>query len=147
MPLWTKPSGLYRHRRGPGLYKVGYRERNLHIGMPSLPSTPRKVPSGHRWESSVLHLHCPSVRPTYHSPEARGPPNPGLPQYPRNQASMTRCPARKLSSALQGGSLLRILTVFGRNERVRICNTNITHTAVESIIFHESHPLTTFFAR
>ena len=34
--------------------------------------------------------------------------------------------------------------LFGRNERVRIYNTNTTHTAVESIIFHESHLLTTF---
>ena len=34
--------------------------------------------------------------------------------------------------------------VFGRNEHVRICNTSTTHTAVESIIFHEYHPLTTF---
>ena len=34
--------------------------------------------------------------------------------------------------------------VFGRNEHVRICNTSTTHTVIESIIFHESHPLTTF---
>ena len=34
--------------------------------------------------------------------------------------------------------------VFGRNERVRICNTSTTHTAIESIIFHESNLLTTF---
>ena len=34
--------------------------------------------------------------------------------------------------------------IFGRNERVRICNTGTTHTAAESIIFHESNPLTTF---
>ena len=34
--------------------------------------------------------------------------------------------------------------VFGRNERVRICNTSTTHTTAESIIFHESNPLTTF---
>ena len=34
--LWTKPFGLYRHRRGLGLYKVGYRERNQHIRTPTL---------------------------------------------------------------------------------------------------------------
>ena len=108
-PLWTKPSGLYRHRRGLGLYKVGYRERNLHIWSPSLPSTPGRVPSGHGRESSVLYLYRPSVQPTYHSPDARGPLSPGLPQQPLNQTSMTWWPAHRLSSALQGGFLLRIL--------------------------------------
>ena len=29
--LRTKPSGLYRYRRGLGLHKVGYREEDLHI--------------------------------------------------------------------------------------------------------------------
>ena len=28
--LRTKPSGLYRHRRGLGLHRVGYREGDLH---------------------------------------------------------------------------------------------------------------------
>ena len=54
---------------------------NLHIRTPSLPSTPRRVPSGHGREPSVLYLHSPSVRPTYHSPDARGPLNPGLTQW------------------------------------------------------------------
>ena len=75
----TKPSGLYRHRRRLGLYKVGYRERNLHIWMPSLPSTPRRVPSGHRRESLVLYLHSPLVRPMSPMPDAQGPLRPGLP--------------------------------------------------------------------
>ena len=59
---------------------------------------------------------------------------------------MTRCPARRLSSALQGGFLFSEVSriVFGRNERVRICNTSTKHKTVESIIFHESNPLTTF---
>ena len=35
----------------------------LHIVSPSLPSTPRKVPSGHGTESSILYLHSPGVRP------------------------------------------------------------------------------------
>ena len=34
--IWTKPSGLYRHRRWLGLHKVGYRERNLHIHISKL---------------------------------------------------------------------------------------------------------------
>ena len=29
--LQTKPSGLYRHRRGLGLHRVGYKEGDLHI--------------------------------------------------------------------------------------------------------------------
>src|SRR3954470_10072390 len=31
--------------------------------LPSLPSTPRKVPSGHGTKSSILYLHSPRVRP------------------------------------------------------------------------------------
>ena len=27
--LWTKPSGLYRHRRGLGLHKVGYNTQDF----------------------------------------------------------------------------------------------------------------------
>ena len=30
---------------------------------PSLPSTPRKVPSGHGTKSSILYLHSPGVQP------------------------------------------------------------------------------------
>ena len=29
--LWTKPSGLYRHRRRLGLHRVGYKGEDLHI--------------------------------------------------------------------------------------------------------------------
>ena len=36
---------------------------DLHIVSPSLPSTPRKDPSGHGTESSILYLHSPGVRP------------------------------------------------------------------------------------
>ena len=36
---------------------------DLHIVSPSLPSTPRKVLSGHRTKSSILYLHSPGVRP------------------------------------------------------------------------------------
>ena len=34
--LRTKSFGLYRHRRGLGLHKVDYRERNLHIRIAKL---------------------------------------------------------------------------------------------------------------
>ena len=36
---------------------------DLHIKSPSLPSTPRKVLSGHGTKSSILYLHSPGVRP------------------------------------------------------------------------------------
>ena len=36
---------------------------DLHIVSPSLPSTPRNVPSGHGTKSSILYLHSPTVRP------------------------------------------------------------------------------------
>src|SRR3954464_1291931 len=61
--LWTKPSGLYRHRRGLGLDRLGYKEGDLHIRTAKLASTPRKVPSGHGTKSSILYLHSPTVRP------------------------------------------------------------------------------------
>ena len=34
--LWTKPSGLYRHRRRLGLHRVGDREGDLHIRIAKL---------------------------------------------------------------------------------------------------------------
>ena len=34
--LWTKPSSLYRHRRGIGLHKVGYKGGDLHIRITKL---------------------------------------------------------------------------------------------------------------
>ena len=49
--LRTKPSGIYRHRRGLGLHRVGYKETNIISGSPSLSSTQRRVPSGHGTES------------------------------------------------------------------------------------------------
>src|SRR3954467_5646367 len=36
---------------------------DLHTVSPSLPSTPRRVPSGHEMKSSILYLHSPTVRP------------------------------------------------------------------------------------
>ena len=61
--LRTKPSGLYRHRRGLGLHGVGYRAGDLPSESPSLPSRPRRVPSGHWTKSLILYLHSPTVRP------------------------------------------------------------------------------------
>ena len=63
--LWTKPSSLYRQRRGLGLHRVGYREGDLTSELPSLPSTQRRVPSEHGTKSWVLYLHSPTVRLKY----------------------------------------------------------------------------------
>ena len=80
--LRTKSSGLYRHREDLGLHKVGYKERNLHIWSPSLPSMPRRVPSGHGAVFGLRVLHSPSFRPMANKPDARGPLTPGLPHPP-----------------------------------------------------------------
>ena len=74
-----------------------------------MPSTPRRVPSGHGCGLRSSYLHSPSARPMANKSDARGPLSPGLPQYPPNQSSMTRCSAHRLSSALQGGFLHRWL--------------------------------------
>ena len=63
--LRTKSSGLYRHWEDLGLHIVGLKRRRSTFGSPSLPSTPRRVPSGHKTKSSVLYLHSPTVRPMY----------------------------------------------------------------------------------
>ena len=61
--LRTKPSGLYRDRRGLGLHRVGYKEEIYISELPSLPSMQRRVPPGHGTKSWILYLHSPTVRP------------------------------------------------------------------------------------
>ena len=73
-----KPFGLYRHWRGLGLHEVGYKAGDIHIRPPSLPSTPRRVPSGHGRKSSISYLHGPIVRPMSNRPNTQGPLNTGL---------------------------------------------------------------------
>ena len=63
--LPTKPFGLYRHRRGLELHRVGYGEGDLTSESSILPSTPGRVPSGDGAKSSILSLHSPTVRPKY----------------------------------------------------------------------------------
>ena len=63
--LWTKPSGLYRHWRGLGLHRVGYKGGDLHIRIAKLAFHAKRVPSGHGTKSSILYLHSPIVRPKY----------------------------------------------------------------------------------
>ena len=42
--LWTKPSGLYRHRRGLGLHRLGYKGGDLHIRIAKLAFHPKESP-------------------------------------------------------------------------------------------------------
>ena len=63
--LRTKPFGLYRHRRGLGLHRVGYKGGDLHIRIAKLASTQRRVPPGHGMKFSILYLHNPTVRHKY----------------------------------------------------------------------------------
>src|SRR5215216_2482142 len=72
-PLRTNLSSLYRYRRDLGLYRVGYRGRKLQIRMPILPSTQRRVPSGHEGWPSILYLHGPSVWPILVDPDTEDP--------------------------------------------------------------------------
>src|SRR3989337_2998263 len=78
----TTLSGLYRHRRDLELHGVGYIRKNLHSWLPSLPSTPRRVQSGHGYSLRPSCLHSPPVRPIDNRPDARGPLSPGLPHCP-----------------------------------------------------------------
>ena len=80
LPLRTTSSGLYKHREDLGLHRVGYKEVNLHIWSPSLPSTPRRVQPGHGYSLRPSCLHSPLVRPMDNRPDARGPLSPGLPR-------------------------------------------------------------------
>ena len=107
--LRTNLSGLYRHRRGLGFTWSRLQGRKYNIRIARLAFHAKESPI--RTRAKVLSLvssrfNSPDV---VHSPAVRIPPNPGLPQYPLNQASTTMSLARNLSSALQGGFHLRIL--------------------------------------
>ena len=57
--LRTKASGLYRHRRGLGLHRVGYKGGDLHIRIAKLAFHAKEIYT----ESSILYLHSLAVRP------------------------------------------------------------------------------------
>ena len=78
--LRTKPSGLYRHRRGLGLHQVGYREGNLHIRIAKLAFHAKESPTRTRDEVFYLVSSYPDSLAYAYSPAVRGPLNPGLPQ-------------------------------------------------------------------
>ena len=107
--LRTNLSGLYRHRRGLGFTRSRLQGRKYNLRIAKLVFHAKESPF--RTRDGVLGLvssRSNSPDDAY-SPAVWIPPNPGLPQDPLNLASMTMCPARRLSSALQGGFLLRIL--------------------------------------
>ena len=52
--LRTKPSGLYRHRRGLGLHRVGYKGGDLHIRIAKLAFHAKESPV--RTQDEVFNL-------------------------------------------------------------------------------------------
>ena len=50
----TKPSCLYRHWRGLGLHRVGYKEGDLHIRIAKLAFHAKESPIRTRVESSIF---------------------------------------------------------------------------------------------
>ena len=77
--LRTKPSGLYRHRRGLGLHRVGYKGGDLHIRIAKLAHA-KESPTW-TWDEVFNLVSSQSNSPTKgYSLAVRGPPNPGLPQ-------------------------------------------------------------------
>ena len=79
MPLRTKPSSLYRHRRDLGLYRVGLRRKESSHPNAKLAIHAKESPIRNEGRPSISYLHDRSVRPMSHSPTIRGPLNPGLP--------------------------------------------------------------------
>ena len=65
MSVRTKPSGLYRHRRGLGLHRVSYREGDLHVRIAKLAFHAKESPIRTWDEVFSLDLHSPTVRQNY----------------------------------------------------------------------------------
>ena len=78
--LRTKPSGLYRHWRGLGLQKVGYREGNLHVQFAKLAFHAKESPTRTRDEVFNLVSSLFNSPAKVYSTAVRGPLNLGLPQ-------------------------------------------------------------------
>ena len=78
--LQTKPSGLYRHRRGQGLHRVGYKGVDLHIRIAKLAFHAKESPIRTRDEVLTLVSSRSNSPAKGYNPAVRIPPNPGLPQ-------------------------------------------------------------------
>ena len=82
MSYGLKPSGLYRHRIGLGLHKVGYngRRSTYPYRQACLPRQGKSHPdTGRSLQSCIFIVQESGWR---YSPATRTPPNPGLPQLP-----------------------------------------------------------------
>ena len=93
MVLRTKPSGLYRHPRGLGLHRVGYKGGDLHIRIAKLAFHAKESPI--RTQDGVLSLvsSCSNSPDEVYSPAVRIPPNPGIPQ--RSPIPLDRSPEKR----------------------------------------------------
>ena len=78
--LQTKPSGLYRHRRGLGLHRVGYKEGNIHFQIANLAFHAKESPTQTRDEVFNLVSSQSNSPAKVYSPVVRGPANLGLTQ-------------------------------------------------------------------
>src|SRR3954464_4231845 len=81
--LRTKPFGLYRHQRGLGLHRVGYKEGHLHIHIAKLAFHAKESPIRTRNEVFNLVSSESNSPAKGYSSAVRIHPNPGLPQGPR----------------------------------------------------------------
>ena len=74
-----KPFGLYRHRRGLGLHRVGYKGGDLHIRIAKLAIHEKESPT-RTWDEVQSCIFIVQESGRRYSPAIRTPPNPGLPQ-------------------------------------------------------------------
>ena len=79
IPLWTKYSGLYKHREGLRLHKVGYKGKESTYSVAQLAFHAKESPIRTRVQSLVFVSPQPISLPMVNRPDARGPLSPGLP--------------------------------------------------------------------
>ena len=99
-PLWTEPSGLYRHRRGLGFTQSRLQRRKSNIRIAKLVFHAKESPI--RTRDEVLSLVCSrSNSPAkVYSPAIRIPPNPGLPQWEHVQVWYVLVGVSRLSNMM-----------------------------------------------
>ena len=80
IPIQTKPSGLYRHRRGLGFTQSRLQRRRSNIRIAKLVFHAKESPIRTRDEVLSLVSSRSNSPAKVYSPAVRIPPNPGLPQ-------------------------------------------------------------------
>ena len=80
VPIWTKPSGLYRHRRGLGFTQSLLQRRKTNIWIAKLVFHAKESPIQTRDEVLSLAASWSNSPAKVYSLAVRIPPYPGLPQ-------------------------------------------------------------------